>query len=371
MRGYSSIRRFVVILAIASVAFCSCGEEKKYFKGEIITINRFGKEITLKGIKVDLKDIYEGRPFVCDSFLIFNSFQCLDYYFYAFDLKNGKHVASFCPKGDGPDDYLSCDESVQLIKENGDSKIWVRDYNKQKIHLINITQSIIQEKTICDSIISFEWSKHFMYPLPSVFFLDHGRMLGINQCEEGYSTKDNEYTPRDLYLFKKSFDNMIKEYHLYKSPVISLDDKVKFECFEFYNAVYRIRPNNAQLAIAMKMLGQISIVDVETGEQKNYRMKESLTYPDIEKDIYKSRKYYETMAVDEQYIFALYVDVAMKDCPPPYSSHTIHVLTWNGDPAYKIHVDESIRYMALDTFNHTLYAIDIADNLYSYDISEL
>ena len=363
--------KLVSILATINLFFCSCGEEKRYFKGDVVTIDTFDKEMTLKGTKVDLRDIYEGRPFVCDSFLIFNSFQCPDYYFYAFDLRSGKHVASFCPKGDGPEDYLSCDESAQLIKENGDNKIWVRDYNKQKIHLINITQSIIQQKTICDSIIPFEWTKHFAYPLLSVFFLDDGSMLGINQCEESPATSGNGYTLRDLYLFKESFDNKIREYHLYQSPVISLDDKVKFECFEFYNAVYRIRPNCTQLAIAMKMLAQVSVVDIETGEQRNYRMKESLTYPDIEKDIYKSRRYYETMAVNDQYIFALYVDAVMKDVPPPYSSHVIHVLTWNGEPAYKIHVDESIRYITLDTFGDTLYAIDVADNLYSYDISRL
>ena len=91
-----------------------------------MTIDTFDKEMTLKGTKVDLRDIYEGRPFVCDSFLIFNSFQCPDYYFYAFDLRSGKHVASFCPKGDGPEDYLSCDESAQLIKENGDGYINMR-----------------------------------------------------------------------------------------------------------------------------------------------------------------------------------------------------------------------------------------------------
>jgi len=36
-----------------------------------VTIDTFDKEMTLKGTKVDLRDIYEGRPFVCDSFLIF------------------------------------------------------------------------------------------------------------------------------------------------------------------------------------------------------------------------------------------------------------------------------------------------------------
>ena len=80
--------KLVSILATINLFFCSCGEEKRYFKGDVVTIDTFDKEMTLKGTKVDLRDIYEGRPFVCDSFLIFNSFQCPDYYFYAFDLRS-------------------------------------------------------------------------------------------------------------------------------------------------------------------------------------------------------------------------------------------------------------------------------------------
>lgn len=362
---------FLAIIAIVSGVLYSCKEEgDSYFKGEVINVNRFDKEITLKSRKVDLKDIFEGRPFICDSFLIFNNFKCPDYYFYVFDVESGNHIASFCPKGEGPGDFLSCDESLQLLKQNGDSKIWVRDYNKQSIHLINITQSIAQQKTICDSIIPFEWSKYFQYPLLSVFFLDNRKILGINQCENIFN-EEQDNTPRDLFLFNGSFDNRIKEYHLYKRPIICQDHRVEFEPFEFYNAIYRIKPDNTKLVIAMKMLGQISIVDIKTEEQKNYRMKESLTFSEIEKDLYKSRKYYGTMTVNDQYIFALYIDVAMKDVPPPYGSQIIHVLTWDGRPAYKIHVNESIKDMALDTSNHILYATDLEDNLYSYDISEI
>lgn len=170
--------------------------------------------------------------------------------------------------------------------------MWVRDYNKQSIHLINITQSIALQKTVCDSVISFEWSKYFQYPLLSVFFLEEGKILGINQCENIYNVSQG-YTPRDLFLFKESFDNRIKEYHLYKRPVICEDRRVELEHFEFYNSVYRIKPDNTKLAIAMKMLGQISIVDVNAGTQKNYRMKGSLTFPEIGKDIYKSRSHFD------------------------------------------------------------------------------
>lgn len=359
------------IIIITSNILYSCeGKGDAYFKGEVITIDQFNKEIMLKSKEVELKDIYEGRPFVCDSFLIFNNFKCPDYYFYVFNIKNGEHIASFCPKGEGPDNFLSCDESVQLLKENGDSKMWVRDYNKQKIHLINITQSITQQKTVCDSVISFEWSKYFQYPLLSVFFLDNEEILGINQCENIFNEAQT-YTPRDLFLFKGSFDNRVKEYHLYKRPVICQDRRVEFEHFEFYNSVYRIKPDNMKLAIAMKMLGQISIVDIKAGTQKNYRMKGSLKFREIEKDVYKSRKYYGTMAVSDQYIFAPYINVAMKDTPPPYGSNIIHVLTWDGIPAYKIHVSEFIKDIAIDASNHILYATDLDDNLYSYDISEI
>lgn len=359
----------LIIIAIASSVIYGCKKDDlPYFKGEIITIDNFAQEIVLKGEKVDLGDINEGQPFVCDSFLVFVTFKYPDYYFYAFDIKSGKHIASFCPKGNGPNDFLSCDMSYQLVKKDGESKIWVRDYNNQKIHLINVTRSIAQQTTICDSIVPFEWSKFFQYPLTGVFFLDKGEILGINQCEDQYSTGE-EYKPRDLYLFKESFNNKIRDYHLYQRPVISLDHRVKFENFEFYNSSYRIKPDNTMLAIAMKMLGQISIVDIKTGVQKNFRMKESITFPDIEKDVYKTRRYYSTMAVSDKYIFAIYVDVALKDTPPPFGGHIIHVFTWNGEPVYRVHVKESIKNITLDVPNQLLYAVDLEDNLYSYDIS--
>lgn len=362
---------FIVIISITSLTLQSCKKEDNlYFKGEITTIGKFEKEITLTGTKVALDDIYDGRPFVCDSFLIFNTYQCPGYYFYAFDIKSGRHVASFCPKGNGPDDYLSCTESVQLMKENGDSKMWIRDYNKQEIHLINISQSIAQQKTVCDSIIAYKWSEHFDYPLLGVFFLDDGEILGINQCEDSYSASKN-YTPRDLFLFKGSFDNKIREYHLYKRPVILDDTNADFECNTFYNAAYRIKPDNTQLAIGMKFIAQISIVDIDTGEQSNYRLKESVTYEDVEKDVYKSRRYYNAMAVSDQYIFALYIDLSLVDHIPPYSSHIIHVLTWDGRPAYEIYVNESVNNMAIDAMNNILYVTDVEDNIYSYDVSKL
>lgn len=74
--------KLVSILATINLFFCSCGEEKRYFKGDVCDLRyHLIRNDTLKGTKVDLRDIYEGRPFVCDSFLIFNSFQCPDYYF--------------------------------------------------------------------------------------------------------------------------------------------------------------------------------------------------------------------------------------------------------------------------------------------------
>lgn len=363
--------QIIAITIIASSLLQGCQEEENlYFKGDITIIDIFKKELTLIGTKVDLEDIFEGRPFVCDSFIIFHTYRNPEYNFYVFDIKSKQHIASFCPIGEGPDDYLSCDESLQLIKEDGDSKMWVRDFNKQSMHLINITQSIARQKTVCDSVISYEWSNYFQYPLLNVFFLDNGEFLGINQCEDRYST-GGDYTPRDLFLFRNSLGNKVKEYKLYKRPVICQDTRVDFFCSEFYHAVSVIKPDKTRLALAMKMLGQVSIVDIKTGEQKNYRLKESLTYSEIGKDLYKSRKYYGSMAVSNQFIYALYMNVALKETPPPYSGHTIHVFTWDGIPVYKIHVNEAIAEIALDEERHILYATDLEDNLYSYDISNL
>ena len=98
-----------------------------------------------------------------DSLLFFTSHKYSDCWMYVFSVNSGKHIASLCPKGQGPNDYLSCKNSQQFIRENGELKLWVRD-NAKSARLLNITKSIETGATVCDAIIPMDWNKYFVYP---------------------------------------------------------------------------------------------------------------------------------------------------------------------------------------------------------------
>lgn len=357
------------LLIVISTIIAGCMNQGTYFSGDVVTIDQFKKQITLPAKEIFLGDEDDGRGIVCDSFLIFKSYRYSDYWFYVFNATTGRHITSFCPKGDGPDDFHDCDESVQLIDESGEKKIWIRDFQSHA-KLINITRSIEERKTVCDSTINLSWASSFQYPPIDLFFLDEGQMLLMNQCEKNY-IQDAEYIPRKFFLYKDSLENKIKEFKLFNKPVVCKNTKIKFPHFLFYASCNRIKPDKKKVAMAMRMISQISILDIESGELKGVQMKNSLTYPEIEEDIEKSRIYYTNMCVSESLIFAPYVNVVMKNSHAPFSTHVIHVFNWEGEAVCQINVKEDISSIFLDTERNILYAKDKDDKLYSYDVSTI
>ncbi len=362
--------RFILILFMVGFVFFACKEETDlYFNGDITVIKSFDNDTLLSPVKVELEDIYDGSVLAYDSLLFFTSHKYSDCWMYVFSVNSGKHIASLCPKGQGPNDYLSCKNSQQFIRENGELKLWVRD-NAKSARLLNITKSIETGATVCDAIIPMDWNKYFVYPATTLFFLKDGYILGQNQCEEQYS-KGKEYIPRNFYLYKDSLGNKVKEYKLFNRPVILKDDKYDVLSGMFYANHSYIHPDQTKVAIAMQRVAQITILDVKSGKQVGYRMDDTLDFSDIEQNLECIRYYYTSAAVNSRYIFALYIDQAEMGGKYPFKSKTVHVFDWEGRPVYKIQLDKEISWITLDPQNNRLYAQGEDDSIWAYDVSWL
>lgn len=118
---------------------------------------------------------------------------------YVFSVNSGKHIASLCPKGQGPNDYLSCKNSQQFIRENGELKLWVRD-NAKSARLLNITKSIETGATVCDAIIPMDWNKYFVYPATTLFFLKDGYILGQISVRNSIPKVKNIFRANFIYI---------------------------------------------------------------------------------------------------------------------------------------------------------------------------
>lgn len=360
---------FLIILFLEILCSCTNNtDDSYYFNGNIVHIDRFQREIDLTSSKVYLEDIYDDRMIVCDSLLLFKSYKYADNWFYVFDIKNGKHILSICPKGEGPNDFLYCIESEQIISENGDTKIWVNDFVSNS-RLINITQSLSCGKTVCDSVIPMPWHKYFEYPATALFFLKDKYILAKNQCEQIY--EDHEYMPRSYRLYKESLENEIANYIIYKNPISNIENP-NFPYMLYYASRDRIKPDETKVVMAMQMIGQINILDIKSGNIQGFRINGSLSFTDLGKHIDRYRNYYLNICVNNDFIFAPYIDALSEQKGfDPFLSSCIHVFDWNGNAVYKMNLKEKIFSISLDQKNSILYAIDMNDNIYSYDISFL
>lgn len=358
-----------LLLGIVLITSCNSNEEI-YFNGIRLEASPFPITVNLNADSLDFGELNDGKLIICDSFLLFKSSKYPDFYCYAFDKENGKFRAKLCPKGEGPDEFRLCLTFEQNAENaNGDKMLWVTDpYESSR--LINITQSVMGEKTICDSIIPFYWMKYFQYPPASLFFLKNGGILGRNQCEQDF-VYDPHYTPGKYHLYHASLDSLIKEYIIYKNPIISTDrDKGIKRFVNYYISYDKIKPDETKIVMAMQSVGQINILDLETGALTGIYQKESVNFKNLGNCNLPLKFYYTNVAVDNQFIFAPYSgEPYLGGYPKP--ADKIHVFDWNGKTICEIKMDKPIFGISYDTNNHILYGNDHENHVYSYDISFL
>jgi hypothetical protein len=133
----------------------------------------------------------------------------------------------------------------------------------------------------------------------------------------------------------------------------------------------RIKPDDqSKLAMGMKSMDQINIMDIATGEIKGYRNKNSPDFNYLRDDIDNVEIYYIDLSVDNKYIYALYNGEEF------YTGNTLNVFDWNGNFIRKIVLDKTVlsTSMGLDPVNKYLYIDTLSEDdeeIYRYDVSYL
>lgn len=358
-----------LLLGILLISGCSSNEET-YFNGIRLEASPFPLTVNLKADSLDFGELNDGKLTVCDSFLLFKSSKYPDFHCYAFDKENGKFRIKLCPKGEGPDEFRLCLTSEQTTENaDGDKMLWVTDpYESSR--WINITQSVVKGKTICDSIIPLSWMKHFQYPPASLFFLKSGAMLGRNQCEQDF-VYDSNYNPGKYHLYYASSDSLMKEYVIYKNPILSTDrDKGIRRFVNYYVSYDNIKPDETKVVMAMQSVGQINILDLETGALTGIYQKESISFENLENCNLPLKFYYTGVAVDNQFVFVPYSGETYLGGYPKLADK-IHVFDWSGKTICEIKIDKPVFGISYDANNHVLYGNDHENNVYCYDVSFL
>ena len=341
------------IFFIITCLCIACRQEKEYFYGNIHTYEFSEPVEMLTGKEIEFDSVQTGFMYVHDSLIFFESTLLPRYSIYAFNAKNGKYLFGLFGRGQGPMEYInvSCAGYKRLI--NGQTHIYFNATNEQKIIDVNIdklTAHLDQPDSIKAAITTSEflWSTLHTSPYIPVFPLDEQRILAKSMFETPYMNTKNPLLPQ-YELIDRESNTITKSF-----PIFAHQVRPEEPNDLFYLTSDAIHPNGKKVVMAMWLVPQINILDIETGQMDCFRLKGAQGMEYLERCApERVHLYYKHVTADSKYIYALYVDKPYfqeRDSDPASTSREIHVFDWNGnfirrlkikERAYEIHVDEN------------------------------
>lgn len=350
-------------------ALISCGSnkaDKELFNGEIYDMNErnvISKEVVAQHVPLD--GIYTGMIAVYDSLLLCWDANYPNHFINLFNVDTGKEIGYFCPKGQGPNEFLSTSPVYQFFKK-GEDVMTLLDGDFQSLAFWNLTKSLQTGKTVYDTIVrDYKGLGLFFFRLPDDTLLNvvSSRYEDVSQATTPYCER------RSLYA-----DGEVQKLPIYKLETVS--NKSAAESVDrFFNSWSALKPDGTKLVQAMSYLPQLNIMDTRTGQVVGYRMKGEPDYSLVQTEMKNLTRYYLSVQADDKYIYAAYwgkESWGNDSSPSMPTFDQIHVFDWEGNLLYKLKTDQSFFIIWLDTVRNRLYTRDWnTDEIYYLDLDKL
>jgi hypothetical protein len=347
-----------------------CSEKTPVFNGEIFPVEDCRTVESLKGTKIDLDDMHTGYMSAFDSLMVFVSDKFPDYYMYVYSLNSKKRIVSLIGKGNGPDEFRTFSHAEQYRVENNRINLWGYDCDG-RFYSLNLTGSIQNDKTLLDTVIRHNWMEKHISSFGYMYMLDNGKFLMKNNAEEYYGYEERNVTTLTYYLYHQTTDNKLEDYQLYNR--FPFKDQNPFWANMLFLSFDRLKPDKSKIAMGMERLSQINILDLETGNLKGFRLKNTPDFGDIpltnESIRNRIKFYYTDLCVSDNHIYTLYADAFLEDIETyPFQSKWVHIYDWDGNFIKKLELEHVASQIAFDYVNNLLYTYNENDEIYCYKI---
>lgn len=345
--------KFVFLLLLLH----SCREPVFNTKIEIIEVPSDPIELSAEKVKSD--EIYSFFVAVYDSLIISSRPNSTDYFFYAANLKTNKLLGSFMHSGQGPSEYLQL-FMINRIERKGDDLIALTyETNRRELLELNITQSIALGR---DSVktLGFYQNPNDILTYGSIYQIDELKYVG-------YTTGFLSYTglkSLPAYWILEGIEGIpTKKISIVDDFISNANSVIPEE--NFFDSAWSLSPDNTKIVSAMRWLGQINIINLNTGEIKSYRLsdspKENIFYTTMEGAKYQ----YHDVTCNNDFIFALHNAQPHEEFKDNIGCNWIHVFDWSGKFLKKYHIPISVYKICFDPASETLYGYcDLDGNLY-------
>jgi hypothetical protein len=344
------------IFSMVIVVACDNNNDHDFFCGEIKSVIDTVQIMQLPSNKIVLQGAYDGHPTAYDSLIFFCNWHLPDAYYSVFSLNSGKHLGNFFPKSDGYMQTLGVSGIFQFYKENDQLKTLLLAANDAELLIWNISKSLEQNKTICDSIIPYDWkTEHITAVYSNISYLNDRELLAYVPSTitsmDGRTATLPYWQKRTLYT-----NELIKNYTVFKKSVQnSLAGRL-------FNSQGCLKPDKSKIAQGMRYFAQINIIDIGSDNIVGYRIAGTPSFSTFNKDREDIPVYYTGLQVNDQYIFALYNHM-----------ESIHVFNWDGILIRKLKLEdtEGALDMFLDQKNNFLYTINrFTKCIYCYNLND-
>ena len=347
------------------VMFVGCKDKVEIFNGEIILINKANLIDSLKAERIELDGIYTGYMAVYDSLMFFLSSKYPDNYLHIFNINTGQPMGSYCKKGEGPSEFYYFTHNEQYENIHGDIKLW--GYNDlDNIYLLNITQSVRANSTCVEQTIDHNWRKVHTRPWATYFMRDNNVLV---KSQPEYLDDDESALSLGSYsLYNLTVDSLLREYRLY-NRMPDIEDPSPFLIENIFYSDDKIDVDKKKIAMAMNLLAQINILDLETGTLRGFRLKESPDFDEFTKKSYTPTIYYTDLNATAEFLYALYSEIELDGSRQyPFESREIHVFDWNGNMLRQIILEHKAREIAIDHISGYLYTINEMEEIFRYKL---
>lgn len=261
---------------------------------------------------------------------------------HAFSCRDGQYYGSFVANGRGAGEALSPLMRGSAVSREGDILVDLFDLGQNSAYIWNLSESIARQRTVMSSSVK-------MKELTMNLFRKEDKYISFNptHCSVSDSTQ-----------------NVIDIIPMYPE-VSGHSDKL--------SSCAGLNKHKNKLAMAMMMFPQVNFLDLDTKEKmtlavtKDYRnWREVLGKENIDLNIY-----YLDCTQSDRSFFGLYINTGFQNWIDEDYDSQIHVFDWDCNFKYEIIVEEKLKAISYSPSNNVLYAVDVKDELYYYDLQGL
>lgn len=335
-----SFLRFFLLIVLSVCLSISCDDRVVYKNSFLLTDNVIADTLSFNEI-IKVGDIHKT-----DSFIVLRDVQeNLVNFFYVYSFPELTYLYSFCPKGNGPNEYLM----PTVVKNMPDNKFMIRDHSSDIIATYELTDSAA---ILVDSYDFPAQDGRYCWELNQI--ADSCFLLKRNNARISTRELWNLKARKLLDTIPNTFElaeEMGKDYHIeFDDCWISASDTTFAFAYFFINRIEygRIVDNKIQLD------GFVGVDETPDF----YLYGESKLNNKYEYNVDNNIVYYEDLYVGPSRIYALYSGIPWGDAEIEHSS-IIEIYDRAGTPIKQLNLNCPLSSFIVDEGSKSIYGINL------------